>query len=361
VFEFYGNYTVLFRLGPHIIAQYGIWVGCGTWLQFSLMVLWFKIFEAAGLMNLVSPSFYGTFSMMIIGLQFFGWRLCSMFLEDKHRVARGEYLTAFLRPGYIEAGGQSIAVITCTTVALALALSGTPPATALTFLFVLTDVIYGPYMAAVALDKLGCVAYGCCWGLEMESDKWYATKYTNPNSKCLRMRPDLKGKPLFPISTLMAALFLKNSLICLLCALFLPYFPGIFTVLVPILNTYDKDIYFPYRGDGGGDQDGYDAKEDFYMVGSAAKRAHVIKWATPSLYIGRAARIFSASYAAYSLFTGAPFVWLKPLDALEDFSTVPFFVAGSIFSFMLMNFAAGYHFKDLGVWLPRSTLVAKAK
>jgi len=227
----------------------------------------------------------------------------------------------------------------------------------------MTDAIYGSYMAAVAFDKFGCVAYGCCWGKEMATDAWYATYYTSPNSKVLRMRPDLKGKPLFPISTLMAGLFMKNNIICVLWAIYLPYFPGVFTALIPILNGYDKDIYFPKRGDSGGDdsKDGYDVKEDFYMVAQAAKKAHVVKWSAPSRYMGLAARSFVVVSVAYALFSSQALVYLSPMEHISKVPDTPHYLAASVFSFCTMFVGTGYHYKELGVWMPRSNLIGKAK
>eukprot|EP00966_Prymnesium_polylepis_P210855 4883067-Prymnesium_polylepis.1 len=95
------------------------------------------------------------------------------------------------------------------------------------------------------------------------------------------------------------------------------------------------------------------------MVAADAKKAHVVKWATPSRYIGLTARVFTAAYLAYTLATGAPLLWLSPFEQLGAVTSVPFYRFGSAFAFTIMFFGSGYHYKALGVWMPCSTLVDK--
>jgi len=284
--------------------------------------------------------------------QCLGARLCSMFLEDAHHTNQGRYLTAFLRPGFLEAGFQSALVIWC----FLSTFRGS--ASSLRDWMALSDVVLVSYYVGLLPAKLSCVVYGCCWGVQLKEDKWWATKYTNPVSKVLRMRPDLKGQPLFPVSTLMSLLFFKNALLCMVYVVMLPYVPGILTFLMTLLNRVDKNIYFALRGDSGGGSNGHNDFEDFRMVEASEKKTHCLKWARPTTWNSCAAICNTVLVVGKALTTA------ETLDAcvvrpLEAAASVPWLniriCAGLLFAFMLGLLSFGYHYKYLGVWLPRGT------
>ena len=326
VVEWYSDFTIFLKLGPFILATYGLFVGisCMTFTWTSLAYL--KAFEKLQIFSLAddlkAPIVAITTLMLMIG-----WRLCSMFLEDKHELDKGNYIRALLRPGFLEAGGHTF--LTCYGILLGLYFSltsGQPLSllSLLTPMCCLVDAMNIGYTTVMWLLSLGCVTYGCCWGKEVPAGTWYATVYTNPGAKALRIKPELKGKSLFPHTTLRGFLFMKNGarstppvrciheggsplvlpmpplycsppqllymhlrhdvLMPVSIACFCPgvilsilgtffYVPGLFTVIYPMLNRKDKDIYYSKRGDAGEDLVGYCAEENFYMVRNRAAHA----------------------------------------------------------------------------------------
>ena len=213
VVEWYSDFTIFLKLGPFILATYGLFVGisCMTFTWTSLAYL--KAFEKLQIFSLADDLkapivAFSTLMLMI------GWRLCSMFLEDKHELDKGNYIRALLRPGFLEAGGHTF--LTCYGILLGLYFSltsGQPLSllSLLTPMCCLVDAMNIGYTTVMWLLSLGCVTYGCCWGKEVPAGTWYATVYTNPGAKALRIKPELKGKSLFPHTTLRGFLFMKNG------------------------------------------------------------------------------------------------------------------------------------------------------
>jgi len=271
-----------------------------------------------------------------------GWRLCSMFIEDAHEIRAGNVFRAFLRPGYLEAGGNSALMIFAFLSGLGwgtdLSLEG------LKRYILFSDAFNVGYYLYLSALKLGCVVYGCCWGVTMEKPAWYSTYYTSPNAKCLRTRPDLLNKPLFPISSIMAMIFTKNSMLCFAYAMYLPYVPGIFTAVLPWINRLDKNLYFPYRGDG--QETGYVPAENFFMVDPPVKKAHCVKWAVPAQYNG----YFAAAYVLYAIIV---------LHLHASLTLVPVFdqanATHAALAFAIPACTFGYFYREFGLWLEPKT------
>ena len=78
----------------------------------------------------------------------------------------------------------------------------------------------------------------------------------------------LRHDVLMPVSI---ACFCPGVILSILGTFF--YVPGLFTVIYPMLNRKDKDIYYSKRGDAGEDLVGYCAEENFYMVRNRAAHA----------------------------------------------------------------------------------------
>jgi len=198
--------------------------------------------------------------------------------------------------------------------------------------------------------KLGCVVYGCCWGVQLSHEKWYATRYFNERSKVIRMRPDLAGKPLLPVSTIMAMLFAKNVLCCGFFLWSSPFVPGAFSSFLPWLNRIDKCIYFPYRGDSlaEGGTSGWNCVEEFRMVSACEKRAHCERWSWPSKLNG----ILSIVSVSFNIYTGNfARVRLSSDHVLNALHSEYFLETGASL-FVILFLAYGYHYKTPGRWIP---------
>lgn len=345
VLECYCNLNTILRLelcgfGPLIFSSYGLFVGFGGLIYYYVTKMFLDAFVDT---ELLMPATFDHSLLACAGpvVAVIGWRMCSMLLEDMHEVRSGNILRAFLRPGYLEAGGHSFLMIFSLLQGLGwgvrLSQDGVKHAV------LLSDAFNAGYYLFLASLKLGCVVYGCCWGITMEQPRWYSTYYHSSNSKCIRTRPDLMNKPLFPISTMMAALFVKNSVICFVYAYYLPYVPGTFTAILPWVNRLDKNLYFPYRGDGA--NTGYVPGENFYMVEPTVKKAHCIKWALPSMLNG----YLALAYVAYSVLV------LRQHCSIDLGLNVDIISTHATLSFVFPATCFGFFYKHYGLWLPSKT------
>jgi hypothetical protein len=358
VIEWYSDFTVFLKLGPFILATYGLFVGVScmthTWVAVAYLKALedLKIFQVADAFKAPLVAF-STLMLMI------GWRLCSMFIEDKHEIDKGNWLRALLRPGFLEAGGHTFLTCYGTLLGLYFSFTSGEPLSILGLLVpmcTIVDSLNVGYTTVMWLLSLGCVTYGCCWGMEVPAGTWYGTTYTSPGAKILRIRPQLKGKTLFPHTTLRGFLFFKNGVILSILGSFF-YVPGLFTVIYPLLNRKDKDIYYSKRGDAGGDMVGFCEDENFYMVAPGPKKAHCVMWSKPDQWFG-------------NLCTVTVVVWLVMKQSFLKLSPMPYFMpALDLPSFYSSLFAAfwigclsfGYHYKNLGCWLTPPVDAKKAK
>jgi len=352
VVEFWCNWFTLIEIGPVLISTYGVPSGFAG-ASFHVVTMYFlHAFEVAGLQginaNELAPM-CGVASVSAI----LGSRLCSMFLEDSHNIAAGRYLKAFLRPGWLEAGSANGPIW---VIPALFAYKHVYPDFFFPKFLVFWDAFLVSYYIFMFFIKIGCISYGCCWGGVLDHPAWYATYYTNPRAKVLRMRPDLKSTPLFPCSSLMSLVFLKNSLICVSALYVFPYRPGLFGVFIPLINMGDKKLYFPWRGDSGGGEGGVDATEDFRMVAQVEKKAHCVKWAKPAKYL----MFFTWSYF-FCTFTTTPSIWVNMYDRkiVDNFLLTPHLVRDTVLSFMLWSFAFGFMYQVPGRWVPLASTMKK--
>lgn len=216
VIEFYSDFTIFFQIGPFILATYGLFVGASCMTHTWITAAYLTALEEAKLLTVADElkAPLGAFSTLLIVV---GYRLCSMFIEDTHELTKGNWLRALLRPGFLEAGGHTFLTVYGILVGLyltyAMYASGVPLSVSrvLVPMCAIVDSLNVGYCTVMWLLSLGCVTYGCCWGMELPNHPWYATVYTSPGAKVLRIRPQLKGKPLYPHTTLRGFLFLKNG------------------------------------------------------------------------------------------------------------------------------------------------------
>jgi len=95
------------------------------------------------------------------------------------------------------------------------------------------------------------------------------------------------------------------------------------------------------------------------MVEGPPKQAHSVKWSRPSRWTSSLATLYVAYglYVAATTGAWAPMLALDPLGALPSVTSMPLFVPHTLFAFVFGYMFSGYHYKQLGVWLPRSELV----
>lgn len=332
--EGYCNRTIFLKIGPNILATYGLFVGCmgGTMLLTTLAYL--QAMDPALLPPRDAWNALGALSAAAVML---GYRLCSMFIEDTHELNRGNVLRALLRPGFLEAGGHTFLTIFGASVGTMY--GGWRGA------LLFCDALNMGYYAGFCFLSLGCVTYGCCWGRPMAYDTWYATKYTSKDSKVLRMRPDLEGKPLFPHATFRAGLFLKNALLVGLLGAIV-YVPGLFSAVYPILNNWDKGLYYARRGDSGdATTSGFCKQENFRMVPPDEKKKHCQQWALVDKLFGNAAIVavlWMLVVNGKTLYPLMPQVY----DACTMVDPWSLLVA-----YLIPCFTFGYHRHRMGTWM----------
>lgn len=348
VVEWYSDLTIFIQLGPYILANYGLFVGVSCITHLWIVLAYLSALDKKDILEV--PEELRTPLVALSPLLIMvGFRLCSMFIEDTHEIKKGNWIRALLRPGFLEAGGHTFCTVYGILLGLYFTLT-TGQALSVTSVLVpmctIVDALNVGYTTVMWLCSLGCVTYGCCWGIELPAGTWYGTVYTSPGAKVLRIRPQLKGKTLFPHTTLRGFLFFKNGVILALIGCYF-YVPGLFTVIYPILNRKDKDIYYSKRGDAGEDMVGYCAPENFYMVAPGPKKAHCIAWSKPDQYFGYVARVA----VIYWIATGNAILQLNPAPEFMAAMTLPHFYFGVAIAFLTGLLSFGYHYKSLGCWL----------
>lgn len=348
VVEWYSNLTITAKVGPFILATYGLFVGVSCLTHMWITLAYMGALEKLNVLS-IDPALKSPLVSISTLMIMIGFRLCSMFLEDEHEIKKGNWIRAFLRPGFLEAGGHTFC--TCYGILLGLyftAMKGEfTPAGILLPMCCIVDALNVGYTTVMWLLSLGCVTYGCCWGKELPAGTWYGTVYNHPSTKVLRIRPQLEGKPLFPHTTLRGFLFFKNGVILSILGTFF-YVPGLFTVIYPILNRKDKDIYYSKRGDAGEDMVGFCAEENFYMVEPGLKKAHCVAWSKPDMYFGYVAMITVVYYLATN---GGKAMTIDPFPFFGPAMDLPQFTTGMICAFIFGCASFGYHYKSLGCWL----------
>jgi prolipoprotein diacylglyceryltransferase len=111
-------------------------------------------------------------------------------------------------------------------------------------LFVILDgAAYGAVIG-LAIGRLGCYNYGCCFGRPTKSI--CSVTYTNPNSKVLRLNPQLKDVPLIPTQVYSSY---ANILLFVLFTLTARNFPfdGVISLLFVVLYNGFRIFIEKYR------------------------------------------------------------------------------------------------------------------
>jgi prolipoprotein diacylglyceryltransferase len=95
------------------------------------------------------------------------------------------------------------------------------------------------------IGRLGCYNYGCCHG-RVTTQKTFAVSYTHPESKVIRLSPQLRGVPLVPTQFLMAVFHLLMAAALIL--MFSQGFPpGLSALIYFISDSLFRIIIQHYR------------------------------------------------------------------------------------------------------------------
>jgi prolipoprotein diacylglyceryltransferase len=95
------------------------------------------------------------------------------------------------------------------------------------------------------IGRLGCYNYGCCHG-RVTTRKALAVYYTHPESKAIRLNPDLSGVPLVPTQFLMALFHLLMAIaIVIMLAAGVP--PGLSALTYFLSDSLFRIIIQHYR------------------------------------------------------------------------------------------------------------------
>jgi prolipoprotein diacylglyceryltransferase len=95
------------------------------------------------------------------------------------------------------------------------------------------------------IGRLGCYNYGCCHG-RVTTRKAFAVYYTHPESKPIRLNPELSGVPLVPTQFLMAMFHLLMA-IAIVTMLANDFPPGLSALIYFISDSLFRIIIQHYR------------------------------------------------------------------------------------------------------------------
>ena len=163
VVEWYSNLTIFAKAGPYILATYGLFVGVSCMTHMWIALAYINALEELKVLTIADglKSPLVSISTLMIMIGFRPW---SMFHAADHEIKKGNYLRAFLRTGFLEAGGHTFC--TCYGIALGLYFTFTSgqPLTIDGFLIpmcTIVDALNVGYTTVMWLLSIGCVTYGC--------------------------------------------------------------------------------------------------------------------------------------------------------------------------------------------------------
>jgi len=228
--HFHDN-TVLLRRGRLVFVTYGL-LAAAAFLAGMLAAVSYAAGSGQSARDLVV---FGT--LILVPSILLGSRGFSVLLEIGE--LRKRPLETLLKPGYMLHGGVlggAVGIVGYTLVA------GVP------MLPLLDAAAFGVPLGE-AIARLGCHVYGCCWGKPTSGR--LAIRYTNPESKVVRMAPHLRGKKLFPAQLLGGAMSLTLFGLMLFALPWLTH-PGMlaamYLVLHPILRLVHERVRDDDRG-----------------------------------------------------------------------------------------------------------------
>jgi phosphatidylglycerol---prolipoprotein diacylglyceryl transferase len=172
------NRTILYQNGSFIFVTFGLLVTGGAALW---MLITAACFFAHGLSLYQTTIFIvgATISALLLS-HFFWWigHLPSMIRQP---------FWGMLKIGYVSWGGLVGVAVFCLAFSIA---CGYP------LLTISDDVLRGLF-AAYAVGRIGCLTYGCCYGMTTGGQGGHGIRYQNPDSKVVREKGEISG-PRYP-------------------------------------------------------------------------------------------------------------------------------------------------------------------
>lgn len=173
------NRTVLFRVGNWIFTTYGVFTAAAYTVAIAI-ALWFD--AATGQSVGAKLQLY---ALIVLPAVLVGCRAFSVLLEWRELFRRP--VSTLIKPGYMYHGG-----VFGGAVALYLFAEAFGSSTLLTL-----DALALALPMGEAICRLGCMVYGCCWGRPTGGP--LGIRYTSPDSKVVRCRPELRGVAIHPV------------------------------------------------------------------------------------------------------------------------------------------------------------------
>jgi prolipoprotein diacylglyceryl transferase len=302
------NRTVLARVGPWVVATYGILLGLAFGIGFATAV-WFD--GMTGQDPVAKLTFYLFFLVPSILM---GARAASILLDWRELFRRP--MQTLVKPGYMLHGGIFGAVV-------ALMAYGKFTGTS-----ILAGFDSGAFAMPIgeAIARLGCYVYGCCWGRPTNSA--FGVRYFSRDAKVIRCKPHLHGVKIHP--TQLYGFFTYMTMFALFYAI-VPYkaFDGMLAGIYLVIHPITRIIMEYFREDDRGKFLGFLTHTHFYSLVMMAMGAGIL--------------IYGANWGTNL----AVDVNYRLIHVMTDPALMAWIVPIGIAAFL----AFGVHYKKVGSWM----------
>lgn len=225
------NRTIFFRFGNWIFVTYGVLAGLAFFVGWST-ALWFNAMQ--GMDTRQIGTFYLFFMLPAVLI---GARVLNVLPEWRQVFQKP--LQTLVKPGFMLHGG---------VFGGAAALFAYSLATENNYLLLLDAAAFAMPLGEAAC-RLGCYAYGCCWG--RPTTRAIGVCYTSPHAKVVRCVPNLRGVKIHPAQIYAMVAHLTQFVVFYML---LPYklFDGMFTAVYLISHAMIRFYLERFRGDDRG-------------------------------------------------------------------------------------------------------------
>ncbi len=302
------NHTVLARVGPWVLATYGILLGLSFGIGFATAV-WFD--GMTGQNPVAKLQFYLFFLVPCILM---GARAASVLLDWRELFRRP--IQTLVKPGYMLHGGLFGAIV------------GLYAYSQFSGISALAVMDSGAFAMPIgeAIARMGCYVYGCCWGRPTNSS--FGVRYFSREAKVIRCKPHLHGVKIHP--TQLYGFFTYMTMFALFYAI-VPYksFDGMLAGIYLVIHPITRIVMEYFREDDRGKFFGVLTHTHFYSLVMMA--------------IGSSFLIYGANWG-----TNLPVdVSYRLVHVLTDPALLVWLVPIGIAAFL----AFGVHYKKVGSWL----------
>jgi prolipoprotein diacylglyceryltransferase len=220
------QYPILYKHPRFHLMTFGLFCAVGSFI-FALIILAYFAIAGYSLRHPVFLSLVGAICIIM------GARLLALVALGRHLITKPMHFlgkTAFFNQGGILGG--------CFWCLLVMKVERIP-------LWIALDGLCLAGTCCLFIGRLGCYNYGCCHGRVM-TRKAFAVYYTHPDSKVIRLNPELSGAPLVPTQFLMAMFhLLMASAMVIMLACGSP--PGLSALIYFISDSLFRIIIQRYR------------------------------------------------------------------------------------------------------------------